>query len=137
MRLNVKTSLVALACLLSGFVAKAQDEGAIKMLKQFYTSYITEEAKNDVDEKKINLLKKKYCTTALLNKLKHMELDADPFVHAQDYDATWINTLSVRKDAKLADVYHVSYLDAYAKEKNTIKVQVVKEGNSYKIAALQ
>lgn len=119
--------------------AKASDDPAIKMLKEFYTSYITEGANIESNEAKLQSIEKKYCTGKLLSKMKHEmeagDLDADPFINAQDFNIEWLKTLSISKDPQKADVYIVSYLDNDSKARTKIKLHVVKEGVRYKIDA--
>ncbi|GAA3919512.1 hypothetical protein GCM10022209_10450 [Chitinophaga oryziterrae] len=95
------------------------------MLKQFYTSYITQVASSEGTEKKLDIIKKRYCTAKLLNKLDKEELDSDPFIDAQDADIDWVRTLFVGKDAPKHDVYIVSYMDNYNKKRTVIKLQVI------------
>jgi hypothetical protein len=95
------------------------------MLKQFYTSYITQVASSEGTEKKLDIIKKRYCTAKLLNKIDKEELDSDPFIDAQDVDIDWVKTLFVGKDAQKHDVYIVSYMDNYNKKRTVIKLQVI------------
>ncbi|GAA3922825.1 hypothetical protein GCM10022209_15100 [Chitinophaga oryziterrae] len=95
------------------------------MLKQFYTSYITQVASSEGTEKKLDIIKKRYCTAKLLNKIDKEELDSDPFIDAQDADIDWVRTLFVGKDAQKHDVYIVSYMDNYNKKRTVIKLQVI------------
>jgi Protein of unknown function (DUF3828) len=134
---------LALAYIFSSFScqsqAKASDDAAIKMLKEFYTSYITEGTKIESNEDKLESIQKKYCTAKLLTKMKHEmeegEMDSDPFINAQDFDINWLKSLTISKDAQKADVYIVSYLDNDAQTRTNIKLHVVKEGSLYKIDA--
>ena len=134
---------LALACTFSNFScqsqAKASDDAAIKMLKEFYTSYITEGTKIESSEDKLESIQKKYCTAKMLTKMKHEmeegEMDSDPFINAQDFDIDWLKTLTITKDPQKADVYVVSYLNNYSKTKTHMKLRVVKEGAQYKIDA--
>jgi len=143
MKSKILFLFLAAACIFSNFScqsqAKASDDGAIKMLKEFYTSYITEGANIESNEEKLESIPKKYCTAKLLAKMKHEmeegEMDADPFINAQDFDIDWVKTLSISKDPQQADVYIVSYLDNYSKTRTNIKLHVVKEGAQYKIDA--
>ena len=112
---------------------KSSNDSAATMLKQFYTSYITA-SEQSLDEKKLDLIKKQYCTKRILNRIaKDEELDADPFVQAQDTNIDWLRTLVINKDAQKSNVYNVSYEDTYTKKRIVIKLLVVKEGQKYKI----
>jgi|ERR1044072_10351 hypothetical protein len=119
--------------------AKASDDAAIKMLKEFYTSYITEGTKIESNEDQLESIQKKYCTAKMLTKMKHEmeegEMDSDPFINAQDFNIDWLKTLTITKDPQKADVYIVSYLDNYTKTRTQMKLHVVKEGAQYKIDA--
>ena len=112
------------------------DEQIISMLKDFYTGYITENAKMPTDFAKINLMKKKYCTANLLSKIEKEELDYDSFLNAQDSNTEWLKTLAVKKDTKENNLYQVSYKDTYNGTQVVIKLIVIKEKESYKIDAI-
>ncbi|NML40682.1 DUF3828 domain-containing protein [Chitinophaga sp. G-6-1-13] len=145
MKLNLMTVrsvfMLAAACTLFGLRANAQapvaNDSAVTMLKQFYTVYITEGAKMTEDFKKLDLLKKKYCTTKLLYKIKHTELDADPFLNAQDVDGSWVKTLSVNKDPRKEKGYIVSFRGVESNTKITVRLQVTKEKENYKIDIIE
>jgi hypothetical protein len=109
-------------------------DAATEMLKEFYTKYITEISKNSPNTKKLNSIRKQYCTAGLLSRIKELELDYDPFLNAQDTDDSWVKTLAVSKDPKKGKgIYVVSFSDSESKEKITITLSVVKEGEDYKI----
>lgn len=112
------------------------DEQIISMLKEFYTAYITENAKMPADFTKINLIKKKYCTANLLSKIEKEELDYDPFLNAQDSNTEWLKTLTIKKDTKENNLFQVSYKDTYSGTQVIIKLIVIKEMESYKINAI-
>ncbi|WP_188133930.1 DUF3828 domain-containing protein [Chitinophaga sp. CF418] len=112
---------------------KTSNDSAATMLKQFYTSYITASVES-LDEKKLTLIKKQYCTKKILNRIaKDEELDNDPFVNAQDTDIDWLRTLVINKDPKKPNVYIASYISNYTKKRIINKLLVVKEGQTYKI----
>lgn len=112
---------------------KVSNDSAVIMLKQFYISYITA-SEESLDQKKLNLIKKQYCTKKILNRIaKDEELDSDPFVNAQDTNMDWLKTLVISKDAQNANVYIASYVDSYTKKRIINKLLVVKEGRVYKI----
>ncbi|HEY1163726.1 MAG TPA: DUF3828 domain-containing protein [Chitinophaga sp.] len=143
MKSKILFLFLAAACIFSNFScqsqARASDDAAIKMLKEFYTSYITEGAKIESSEETLASIKKKYCTGKLLNKMKQEmeagDMDSDPFINAQDFDIEWLKTLSISKDPQKTDVYIVSYLDNDAKTRTSMKLHVVKAGAQYKIDA--
>lgn len=109
-------------------------DSVILMLKQFYTSYISEHLKDDVDDQKVNSLKKKYVTEKFLYTLKEAGLDYDPFVNAQDYDENWLKSLRVEEDASSANLYRVFLLNGFTGETYCITLQIVKEKGEYKIS---
>ena len=120
---------------------RGSDRQAVALLKEFYTAHITAASKWPIDFIRRNALSKKYCTAILLNRiqaqLKSGQLDADPFLHAQDVDISWLRTLSFNSDAGSVNAYAVSYFDAAAKEKVVIHLTVSKQGNNFKITALR
>ncbi|MCF6404249.1 YbjP/YqhG family protein [Chitinophaga filiformis] len=108
---------------------KAPNDSAATMLKQFYTSYISAD-----EESQLTSIKKQYCTKKILNRIaKDEELDADPFLQAQDTDMDWLKTLVISKDAQKPNVYSVSYINNYDKKRIVNKLVVVKVGQTYKI----
>jgi hypothetical protein len=72
------------------------DTPALKMLQDFYTQYITEQAKaSDYDSRTVTAIKNKYLTKELLEKLQKEDFDYDPFLYAQDCDRAWLKTLTI------------------------------------------
>jgi hypothetical protein len=118
------------------------DRQAIAMLTEFYTAYITAFSKLPTPDalKKLDALPKKYCTAHLLRKInaryQQGHVDADPFTHSQDVDLSWLNTLAVRKDVKSANSYTVSYGDGASTFKVVMHLTVLKQGDRFKIAAI-
>jgi hypothetical protein len=122
------------------------DKQAVQMLKEFYTAYNTtwSTTKGYVLTKKLDSLQRKYCTKKLKNEVKEFGLDHDPLIGDDYTDAEHLKTLTVTKDSAKASAYIVSYiahtLSASNKpidEKVIIHVTVVKEGESFKIAAVK
>ena len=114
------------------------EEQVTKMLKNFYTSYITEYEKPTYNKEKIDSIKSKYCTTELLNYIKKQfqeeKIDYDPYLKAQDLSIETLKTMSFRKDSKRNDLYYVSYIWPYGdKQQVIIKLRIVKEKETYKI----
>lgn len=111
------------------------------MLKEFYRAHITVASKWPIDFIKLNAISKKYCTASLLSKiqaqLKRGQLDADPFLQAQDVDISWLKTLSCTRDARSINAYTVSYFDAVSNQKVAILLTVSKQGDSFKITAIR
>jgi hypothetical protein len=112
------------------------DTHAIKMLEDFYTSYMKEFTDLSYGHKhRTNVILKKYCTVSLINKIPKLadQMDSDPFLKAQDSDSSWVKSLVVKKDLKRSGVYIVSYRDG--NNTNTIiHSLVVKQKQIYKIA---
>jgi len=131
-------------------LSKAQnslsDTQAIHMLREFYTTYmgdfVNATPSSDV-EAQLDLLKKKYCTKNLLNKIPKLteDSDADPLIKAQDSNEDSIKNLSFKKNLKKPNSYVVSYyyIDDSTKEKEitTINVTVVKQNGIFKIDNVQ
>lgn len=119
----------------------SEDQQIRDMLKEFYKIYITQIDKGPINRKKENSIKKKYCTTRLLEAIKNdKELDYDPLIDAQDADIESLKTLSIKKNIGIASGYIVTYessskYDNY--EKTSIKLTVVKEKDGYKIDSVQ
>lgn len=114
--------------------AVSGNDAATEMLKEFYTKYITEISKASPNTKKLNSIRKQYCTAGLLSRIKELELDYDPFLNARETDDSWVKTLSVSKESKKGkNIYTVSFSDSETKEKTTITLSVIKEGDEYKI----
>ncbi len=113
------------------------------MLKEFYAAYITasSELPTTAALKQLDALPKKYCTAALLRKINAQSqqghLDADPFTQSQDVDLSWLKTLSVRREVRSANFYTVSLGDDISRFKVVIHLTVLKQGNSFKIAAIR
>ena len=113
------------------------------MLKEFYTAYITAFSELPATDalKKLQIIPKKYCTTGLLRKINAQSqqghVDADPFTQSQDVDLSWINTLAVRSNIRSDNFYTVSLGDDISRFKVAIELTVLKQGNSFKIAAIR
>lgn len=106
---------------------------ALEMIKGFYTNYITDMDKGDVS--KLDTLQKESCTVNLLHKIPKLskQMDADPFLKAQDTNIKFLKSLTVKKDLKKEGHYVVSYgID----EKVAINLTVVKVNGEYKIDAV-
>jgi len=121
----------------------SDEKQIIGMLKSFYTEYMTTLSKDDVrlSVKKIHSLQKTYCTQKLLKELPMLseQIDADPFLQAQDSNIEYIKTLSILKSQKIFNQYIVSYIDIYSpnKIKVIIYLTIVKEKNGFKIDSIK
>jgi hypothetical protein len=88
------------------------------------------------DEKKVELIKSKYFTANLLDKLDKLNkqgLNYDPFINAQDWDIDLLKKLMIRKEIKSNNIFEVSYPDNYRKTLTKIKLIVIKQNDNYKI----
>ena len=113
----------------------AYDKKAIRMLHTFYNVYLSIDPTKDIDEMPI---RKKYCTSKFLDKYYYHpkegeELDADPFVKAQDSDPSWLKTLSVNIDYKNPKWYIAEYTDLTSFKHVVIHLKVVKQDTRYLI----
>ncbi|WP_276133042.1 DUF3828 domain-containing protein [Polluticoccus soli] len=104
-------------------------------LNDFYSAYIAEKAKAAEDTGRISGLFREYCTDSFTRHLDrvyaHGELEADPIIDAQDFDQSWIKTLTVQKNG--GDGYQVCYVDTYDNQKHCLDVHVVNENGKWKI----
>lgn len=116
----------------------SEDQQIKDMLKEFYTSYMTQIDKGPIDPKKENSIREKYCTVKLLKEIENdEELDYDPWLNAQDAGVKSLNTLTIKNNIEISNGYVVTYEDTYAKKKISIKLTVVKEKGGYKIDSVQ
>jgi hypothetical protein len=114
---------------------KTQSSDEVKMLKDFYTSYITECSQYPAATaiEAANAIKQKYCTIRFLKNMEKQDLDYDPFLNAQDCDREWIKSLSISKDTETENMYNISYKDISNDDQITVKLIVVKEADGFKI----
>lgn len=140
--ISIISLVIALLTMTSCNCVRAQngtsDTLAIKMLREFYTSYMTQFTDlSSGHEQKTNAILKKYCTASLINRIPKLadQTDSDPFLKAQDSDSSWAKSLVIKKDLKRANTYNVSYQDSG--DTNTIiHLLVLKQKEGYKIADL-
>ncbi len=114
-------------------VNNSSDKEIVQMLKNFYKEYVSESDKMPMNEKKINLIKKRYCTSNLLNKIELLELDYDPFVDAQDFNSTLLKTIEFTKDKKNNNNYKACYVWDFNKKIICVKLSIKKVNKTYKI----
>jgi hypothetical protein len=136
----MKTQLFKKATYLSLFLiwtmaacSPASDSQAINTLREFYQSYIRENSKFPVNAEQIASLKEKHCTSRLLKTLNDAELDADPFLNAQDVNAQWADNLEIAPDNSGKHLYQVCYTPSPDGPKNCVKVTMKEEGENWKI----
>lgn len=111
----------------------SSDKQIVEMLKKFYNEYLTEIDKMPLNQKKINLVKQKFCTSKLLKKIDLLELDYDPFVNAQDFDSEVLKTIKFTKDSKSLNIYKACYIYSFNKKNICIKLRIIKTNNNFKI----
>ena len=111
----------------------SSEKEIVEMLKNFYKEYISESAKMPMNEKKINSIKKKYCTSKLLQKIDLLELDYDPFVNAQDFEPTLLKTIKFNKIFKSNNIYKACYVWDFNNKTICVKLSIKKVNNSFKI----
>jgi hypothetical protein len=138
----------ALAVLLiaSSMVSKAQNNSskqAISMLTQFYTAYMSEiSGSSDLraGERRLLLLRQKYCTSNCLKQYQKIveQTDSDPLIKAQDSDKELLKTLHIVSNSKRPNLYTVSYIAINDnKEKIVINLIVINQNGSPKIESIE
>ena len=116
-------------------VTDSETAQAIAMLKEFYTLYITENAKvQDFDRKAVEALENKYLINEFRKKRRDADLDYDPILHAQEVDADWIKTLEINPVAGQKDVYTIRYRYRQDEENGqSVTVHLVNRDGEYLI----
>lgn len=102
-------------------------------LREFYQSYIKESSKLPGDDQQISALKKKHCTARFLGELDKAELEADPFLNAQDVEEQWASNLEINPEAGSKDKFQVCYTASFDNAKHCVEVSMVKEGENWMI----
>jgi len=80
-----------------------------KYIKEFYEEYVN----NIFNREKIEALKNQYCSRELLDSLDTVQLYADPFLKAQDFDLEWFNSFKIQKDENDDNLFIVTYDTSY------------------------
>jgi len=114
-----------------------------KMIKEFYTAYITQSLdtiSSNENIEKLDSISQIYCTKSLLDSIKNEfennELDYDPIINAQDTHPEMLKTMMINKNQKV-NKYKVMFLsDTYDSSFEEVNLSIVKEGNKYKISSL-
>jgi hypothetical protein len=119
-------------CILTA-CSPSNDTQAMDSLKGFYQSYIKESSKVPSDNAKLESLKAKHCTKQYLDKLADEELDADPFLNAQDVEEQWAENLEITADASNKNQFSVCYTVSFDNSKHCVAVSMVEEDGSWKI----
>lgn len=108
-----------------------RNDTIVKNLADFYKSYISINAGDEINKNALNKLKSEYITNELLDKLQKLQLDYDPFVNAQDYNLEWLKNIKISEDKSKKNTYKVIINDNGSI--NSISVVIKKELNQYKI----
>lgn len=114
-----------------------------KMIKEFYTAYITQSLDTIAPNKnieKLDSISQIYCTKALLDSIKNEfennELDYDPIINGQDSHPVMLKTMIINKDKKV-NKYIVLFLsDTYDSSIEVVNLTIIKQGDKYKISSL-
>lgn len=109
------------------------NEEIVQMLKSFYKEYVNENDKMPVNDEKVELIKKKYCTSKLLKKMGLIELDFDPFIDAQDFESTLLKTIEISKDKKINNIFKACYFTTFNNKTVCVKFRIAKVNNTFKI----
>ncbi|MEI8203558.1 MAG: DUF3828 domain-containing protein [Bacteroidota bacterium] len=118
------------------------EQQILNMLKSFYTDYITLNSNSDspkTEQTKNDSILRKYCTMELLKSIGDLsidELDYDPFLNAQYFDAEWLKTIAIKKDSNRNDLYDITIYKSGSKEKVEINLTIVIEKECYKIGCI-
>ena len=114
-----------------------------KMIKEFYTAYITQSLDTIAPNKnieKLDSISQIYCTKALLDSIKNEfennELDYDPIINGQDTHPEMLKTMMINKNIK-ANKYSVMFLsDTYDSSFEEVNLTIIKKGDKYKISSI-
>jgi hypothetical protein len=115
--------------------------GEVKMLKEFYTEYITKVSQlpDKSIYKKLEALKQKYCTTRFLDEMEKEESEYDRFLYAQESFAEWVKSLSIRKYSLSEYTDDNTYSVSLVNNEGLVFIllAVVEEAGGYKIDAIR
>jgi len=75
------------------------------LIKEFYEKYVN----NIFNREKIEALKNQYCSRELLDSLDTVQIYADPFLNAQDFDIEWLDSFEIQKDSIVNNLFIVTY----------------------------
>jgi hypothetical protein len=124
------------------------NNGAEKMIKEFYTKYCNlwkntpSSVPANILHEKIDSLAQNYCTNSIRNEAKSWFEDGhDLFTNDWGIDLESLKSLSIVKDLTKSNTYSVSYIvesypvspDKPVKKQITLQVSVIKENDIYKI----
>lgn len=116
---------------------------ALKTLYTFYTDYfkIYNQNPSIANQIKMDQLVQKYCSKSFYKKIPQLteQTGADVFLKAQDSDIQFLKTLKIAKTINQNE-YLVSYLangNTNQQIKISIYIQLLKQGNQYKINSVR
>lgn len=116
-----------------GTVSGKQDP-ACAFVRQFYTAYIGSWLADGGDPRAVlkqNLTRRFY--ERLQRMYEQEELDYDPFLDAQDCDASVLEKLRIEKDTLREHVYRVCLWDTYSRNYKHVELLLEHTGQSYRI----
>ena len=88
----------------------SNENKAIETIREFYTLYLTEMEKiSDFDPKAVTAIKNKYQTKELRKKLEEAGLEYCPFVNAQEWYVSWLETLEITLENSQEGAYKVCF----------------------------
>lgn len=134
--LNFSFKVVLMLIVINIFIGstpqQTQDKGK-EMIYQFYMAYITYAdlfdhiLTRESVRPKLDSLVRVSCTQKWLNTISTIELEADPFLCAQDIDTLWKKKLEVSRIDSVQ--YNVSYGLQHLKNKEEIRVFLKEDEN--------
>ena len=141
MKLKIKILIILFGMLFSNNLTaqntpqinNSDDKEIVEMLKTFYKEYITENDKMPLNELKISIIKKKYCTKKLLEKIAKDDLDYDPLVNAQDISQYYLKTMKITKEPKKTNTFQVCFTNEYNKKPFCVKLLIINTKEGFKI----
>ncbi|MCY0978693.1 hypothetical protein PGH12_10600 [Chryseobacterium wangxinyae] len=87
-------------------------------------------------EKNLDLLRQKYLSQKLYEKLKNIDLDYDAIINGQDIDPNWKKTLSI-KYIKEENLYEACTVNGFDNSKNCTLLKVEKSKPDTKFMILK
>lgn len=101
-------------------------------LKKFYTLYISEMSKDEINLRKVDSLKTSACSIGFLDYLNEEALDYDPFINAQDCNISWLEDLTINESNKDKNKYLVCFNKSIS-DSICVKIELKLENGEYKI----
>jgi hypothetical protein len=133
--LLVVINLILFLVISAGCQTASKQPEIISTLNEFYLSYIKELSSDFPDMDRLMVLKKKFCSSRLLNKLENQDLDYDPFLNSQDADQKWAESIEISRGYSDYQ-YNVSYFDSFSSQRIVIRLEIVLERNQFKIDSI-